>query len=107
MTGLCRTAQVSLRKLAAEDRKGRPPSALGFAFMFYLERYLRLTPIYAFVLMLYMHLLPQLESGPNSGGGGYDDDTCRKYVWTNLLYISNLYPNQVRVQLIGHARNNM
>ena len=91
-------AYVGMRKLAAEDRRGRQTSPFGLAGMFYLERYLRLTPIYLFVLMIYMYLLPHLESGPSSGDSGYDTEFCQKYVWTNLLYVSNLYPQQ-----IGHT----
>ena len=35
---------------------------------------------------------PMLD--PHSNGIGPDFDFCRKYVWTNLLYVSNLYPHQ-------------
>ena len=103
-------AYVGMRKLNAMDRAGKKvPNPFVIAFNFLLERYLRLTPAYAFVLMFYMYVLPHLVSGPNSvfaGGSPILNDKipddfnanhgdffqCQKYVWTNLLYISNLLP---------------
>ena len=52
-------AYVGLRKLGAMDKKGQKiPSPPVVAFSFFVERYLRLTPVYLFVLMFYMYLLP-------------------------------------------------
>ena len=52
-------AYVGLRKLSAMDKKGQKiPSPPVVAFSFFVERYLRLTPVYLFVLMFYMYLLP-------------------------------------------------
>jgi hypothetical protein len=66
-----------------------------------IHRYCRLTPMYLFVLMFFMHILPSLGDGPNwksdlvDGEGPTGGVTfCKKWYWTNLLYISNLYPCQ-------------
>ena len=102
-------AYVALRKLNAMDKAGKKiPNPFVLAFNFLLERYLRLTPAYAFVLMFYMYVLPHIITGPNSldpatspelehtvapdQNGVGDFLFCQRYVWTNLLYISNLIP---------------
>ena len=111
-------AYVGLRKLGSYDKAGKkPPSVFGVAFSALLDRYLRLTPLYLFMLMCYMFLLPHMLTGPaatwdrstemddytgpheeRDGSShnviGRDYDFCKEYIWTNLLYISNYYPNQ-------------
>jgi hypothetical protein len=37
--------------------------------MYYLERWLRLTPAYFMVLMIYIYLLPHIQEGVGSAGG--------------------------------------
>jgi peptidoglycan/LPS O-acetylase OafA/YrhL len=97
-------AYVGMRKLNAMDRAGKKvPNVFVLAFNFLLERYLRLTPAYLFVLMFYMFVLPHIITGPHAitiegkmapdmNGIGGDFLYCQHYVWTNLLYISNLVP---------------
>ena len=58
-----------------------------------LARFLRLTPVYMFVLLFFWKVMPLIGSGP------YWEDVaassvapCDDYWWTNLLYINNLYP---------------
>jgi hypothetical protein len=49
------------------------------------------------VLLIYTHLLPSLKTGPDADPNppaGYDEEGCHKYMWTNVFYVSNLYPNQ-------------
>ncbi|XP_072028213.1 nose resistant to fluoxetine protein 6-like [Amphiura filiformis] len=62
-------------------------------FLFYFHRFWRITPLYMVCLAIWATLSPYL------GKGGAKDDFydganywCEKYWWTNLLYISNLYP---------------
>ncbi|XP_072028215.1 O-acyltransferase like protein-like [Amphiura filiformis] len=62
-------------------------------FLFYFHRFWRITPLYMVTLAIFATLTPYLGKG-----GGKDDslklssEACQKYWWTNLLYISNLYP---------------
>lgn len=63
-------------------------------FRLVLLRYLRLTPIYAFVLFFYMNVFPYMGTGPfyhAVQGTEFRNVEC-KYWWTNLIYINNLYP---------------
>lgn len=101
-------AYIGLKKLPSNSN----PFKVFGGYMW--ERWIRLTPAYLFILMFYIHLLPFLSVGPDSsssmeyvaqnqrhphdgvrrlqpGGGGYDDP-CSDYLWTNIFYVSNLYP---------------
>lgn len=67
---------------------------------YFLHRYWRLTPIYAFCIMIFTTLYTLTLSGPfsllalNPAGPFYTPwQECRKYWWSNLLYINNFYPN--------------
>jgi peptidoglycan/LPS O-acetylase OafA/YrhL len=68
--------------------------------MFYFHRFWRLTPALAFVLMLYICLSPYTGAGPNWNRYqkelGFPNTTpensCTKYWWTVLTYVSNFYP---------------
>ena len=80
---------LTLRQMAR--KKGRFP-----VIMYYVHRFLRLTPTYAVVLFFYWFLTVHMTDGPNYRvGAGVDSvlyKNCEKYWWTNLLYINNLYP---------------
>ena len=82
-------AYLSMRQM--KRKKGR------FPFLtYYLHRYLRLTPTYAFVLFFIWLLMMHLADGQIyflltwENSGFYQH--CKKYWWTNLLYINNFYP---------------
>lgn len=60
----------------------------------YLNRFLRLTPTYFFVLLMYLKIVPLLSSGPFWNLLDTDQSFCNQYWWTNLLYINNLYPSE-------------
>ncbi|XP_052816398.1 nose resistant to fluoxetine protein 6-like [Mya arenaria] len=59
-------------------------------FMFYFHRFWRLTPPYMLVIMVGTVLLPYIVSGPFWNGGEFPNmGGCRKYWWTNLIYVNN------------------
>lgn len=77
---------LSLREM--DKKRGR------FPFLhFYIHRYLRLTPVYAFILFFAWSLLTHLGRGPGLAAGALAlNNKCYKYWWTNFLYINNFYP---------------
>ncbi|XP_055623467.1 nose resistant to fluoxetine protein 6-like [Toxorhynchites rutilus septentrionalis] len=65
---------------------------LGMAILFKATfiRYIRLTPVYAFVILLHATWLAKLQDGPFwKLGVGLEREMCRRNWWTNLLYINN------------------
>lgn len=58
-------------------------------FLIYVRRYLRLTPCYAVVLMIYTFILPNLFDGPYWSTDF--SENCRSHWWQNLLYINNIF----------------
>ena len=88
-------AYLTLRQM--QRRKGKFPFV-----MYYVHRYLRLTPVYAFVVFFYWFLLKQLGNGPTYGGlSSYFQERCDKYWWTNFLYINNIYPWKIGDECLG------
>ena len=85
-------AYPTLRQM--KRKKGR------FPFLhYYIHRYLRLTPTYAFVLFFAWFLTTHIAPAPAfTLSDPYP--TCAKYWWTNLLYINNLYPWQLGAQCL-------
>ncbi|XP_070534771.1 nose resistant to fluoxetine protein 6-like [Ptychodera flava] len=60
--------------------------------LFYLHRYWRLTPVYAFCLMMYTTLTLHMGNGVwwNSWLGA--QEICQERWWANMFYFHNLYP---------------
>jgi len=65
--------------------------------MYYVHRYIRLTPLLAMVIgfmaSLYVHLGDGPFWGKNTATGG-TPYACSRYWWKNLLYINNLYESE-------------
>ena len=59
---------------------------------YYVHRYLRLTPVYAFALFFTWALANHLAVGAGFNYGSLIAAGCPKYWWTNFLYINNFYP---------------
>ena len=57
--------------------------------LYYVHRYLRLTPVYAIILGFIATLLVYVGSGPNWGNVAFASEHCRKDWWKNLLYVNN------------------
>ena len=92
------TAYLNLIEM--QKREGRFP-----VLTYYLNRYLRLTMVYAFVLFFWWTLTVHLGNGPIwravLGENSVQQEKCQKYWWTNLLYISNLYPSKRTDECMG------
>lgn len=103
---------LGARALHAKVR--RTPTLLspkGFMCKLYpisvLARWLRLSFIYAFILLFSQTWFSELGRGSllwNAGmasrmgcASSIDNDACKKYWWANLLYINNLVPNAASV----------
>ena len=57
-----------------------------------VHRFLRLTPVYAFVFFFYVYVFPVMGSGPFWAELNAPDAAhyCRTKWWTNLLYVNNI-----------------
>lgn len=78
-----------------ESAPGSPGRSLFFTLKIYAARYLRLTPLYGAVLLIYYYILPAITRGPfvdfvTSTTSDYQ--VCSKYWWTNILYLNNILP---------------
>lgn len=62
-------------------------------FLYYVHRYIRLTPTYLIVIAISINLTPYFGSGPVfPSQNGFEAPQCRnQYWWTSILYIGNLY----------------
>ncbi|XP_016936646.3 nose resistant to fluoxetine protein 6 [Drosophila suzukii] len=85
---------IALR--AMERTKGK----LNVALM-YLHRYLRLTPVLALAIIVYMRILPRMGDGPLYGKVNFDDYTMCENTWYwTLLYIQNYATHEI---CLGHS----
>lgn len=56
----------------------------------YLHRYLRLTPVIALAILVYMEILPLLGDGPMFDSIKFDDyNHCKQTWYWTLLYLQN------------------
>ncbi|XP_001656258.2 nose resistant to fluoxetine protein 6 [Aedes aegypti] len=70
--------------------------------LMYLHRYLRLTPVFAALILFTVGILPNLSSGPLWNTSlGLSVDQCNQYWWSALLYVQNyVNPDQI---CLGHS----
>ncbi|XP_078586014.1 nose resistant to fluoxetine protein 6-like [Branchiostoma floridae x Branchiostoma japonicum] len=61
----------------------------------YFHRYWRLTPVYAFLIMIFACLMVYMGTGPNWASpinlAMGNVQACQTWVWTNLFYINNYF----------------
>jgi len=58
--------------------------------------FFRLTPLYGFVIFMFVTLYPKLVEGPMwPEVSNMSVEVCKKQWYTNLLYINNLYAEDV------------
>ncbi|RZC40276.1 nose resistant to fluoxetine protein 6-like, partial [Asbolus verrucosus] len=61
-------------------------------FMMFLNRFLRLTPPYVFVILLTDVMYTYYRKAAVLYSSEHNDVTCPNFWWRNLLYINNLFP---------------
>ncbi|EEZ98971.2 nose resistant to fluoxetine protein 6 [Tribolium castaneum] len=61
-------------------------------FMMFLNRFLRLTPPYVFVILMTDVMYTYYRKASVLYSSERNEELCPKYWWRNLLYINNLYP---------------
>lgn len=71
------------------------------AAFFTLFRFLRLTPVYAFIMFSHTFIAPQLGSGPFWYKMISEANLCVEHWWTNLLYINNFLPSSFHSQCMS------
>jgi peptidoglycan/LPS O-acetylase OafA/YrhL len=61
-------------------------------FLYYLHRYIRLTPTCLLIVMISINLTPYFGNGPiYPSQQGFETNGCRrKYWWTSILYLGNI-----------------
>ncbi|XP_013404080.1 nose resistant to fluoxetine protein 6 [Lingula anatina] len=62
--------------------------------MYYVHRYIRLSPLYFMVLFIYVALQNYMGRGPMSARSIYDQQFCEWNWWTNLIYVNNVVKNK-------------
>ncbi|EDW37664.1 GL27108 [Drosophila persimilis] len=69
--------------------------------MMYLHRYLRLTPVLALAILIYMKILPIVGDGPLYGSVTFDNyTTCEETWYWSLLYVQNYATEKI---CLGHS----
>ncbi|KAH8349031.1 hypothetical protein KR067_001463 [Drosophila pandora] len=87
-------AMVPLRTMEKANGKLNIP-------LMYLHRYLRLTPIVAVMILVYLKLLPRISDGPLYGNWNFDNyDNCNENWYWTLLYIQNFATDK---ECLAHA----
>jgi peptidoglycan/LPS O-acetylase OafA/YrhL len=62
--------------------------------LFTFLRFLRLTPMYGFVIFFYATVVPHMGTGPLWQKMVDETGLCRKQWWTNLLFVNNFHPTE-------------
>jgi peptidoglycan/LPS O-acetylase OafA/YrhL len=93
------TSYSLVKKLRSKVKPAGP--AVGQAAFFMLFRWLRLTPVYMFVLFNYTYVFPQLSWGPFWFRMLAEAQLCKDSWWTNILYINNFHPTEFHDQCMS------
>ncbi|GAM23119.1 hypothetical protein SAMD00019534_062940 [Acytostelium subglobosum LB1] len=72
-----------------------------FWLMYVVHRFIRLSPLYYFIVFFFWQVSPLLGSGPLWFLYRDTVKTCDQYWWTNLLYINNMYPVKLADECTG------
>jgi peptidoglycan/LPS O-acetylase OafA/YrhL len=99
------TAILFIRQVKKEDK-------LSFRTMilYYIHRYIRLTPTFLLVVAISINLTPYFGSGPiYPTQEGFESPQCRsQYWWTSILYVGNLVkPDNMCLTIAWYLHNDM
>ncbi|CAF1490507.1 unnamed protein product [Rotaria sp. Silwood1] len=78
--------------------------------LYYVHRYIRLTPTFLLVILISINLTPFFGRGPiYPAETGFESDGCRhRGWWTDILYVGNLvYPNDMCLGISWYLHNDM
>ncbi|CAF3832680.1 unnamed protein product, partial [Rotaria sp. Silwood1] len=81
-----------------------------FVLLYYIHRYIRLTPVYLLVILISINLTPYFGNGPAFPfEQGFESNGCRnQWWWTSILYISNLVqPDNMCLPITWYLQNDM
>jgi hypothetical protein len=79
-------------------------------FLYYIHRYIRLTPTFLLIIAISINLTPYFGSGPvYPTQQGFEVPQCRStYWWTSILYISNIVkPDYMCLGVSWYLQNDM
>ncbi|EFO27287.2 hypothetical protein LOAG_01188 [Loa loa] len=89
------TSYLFMEKFKAEAAKGRSIYSIDMWSLFYIHRYIRLTPIYLMIMVLDVTLFTHFFDGPF--WRPIEANYCRRSWWTNLIYMNNFLLQDVEV----------
>ena len=84
--------------------------SLRLMFLYYLHRYIRLTPTFLLVVAISINLTPYFGSGPlYPTQQGFEAPQCRsQYWWTSIVYLGNIIkPDYICVGVSWYLHNDM
>ncbi|KAH8415320.1 hypothetical protein KR222_003250 [Zaprionus bogoriensis] len=84
---------IALRSMERNNGKLNVP-------LMYLHRYLRLTPMVAMAILVYLSLMPLMADGPLSDRGFDDYSKCERTWFWDLLYVQNYATDDI---CLGHS----
>ena len=93
-------------------RQVRKEKQLSFQLMilYYIHRYIRLTPTFLILVLVSINLTPYFGQGPMyPSQDGFQTPQCRsKYWWTSILYVGNLVkPEYMCLSISWYLHNDM
>ena len=99
------TAILFVRQVKKEDKL-----SLRLFILYYIHRYIRLTPTFLLMILVSINLTPYFGEGPvYPREKGFESDECRSGLWwTSLLYVGNLYkPHEMCFDIAWYLHNDM
>ncbi|CAF2710964.1 unnamed protein product [Rotaria sp. Silwood2] len=99
------TAVIFVRQVEKEGKL-----SFRLIFLYYIHRYIRLTPAFLLIVLVSINLTPYFGHGPvYPTQQGFESTDCRtKYWWTSILYIGNLVnPDSMCLGLSWYLFNDM